>query len=66
MTSGTGTRRTETRNQSRAGPYGIQWGNYNATCLDPTDRTTIWTSQEYATSSVPDRFTTCWVAFKLK
>jgi hypothetical protein len=50
---------------TRAGRFGIGWGNYNATCLDPTDPTTIWTSQEYATSGIPDRFTTCWVAFKL-
>jgi hypothetical protein len=50
---------------TRAGKYGIGWGNYNATCRDPTDPTTLWTSQEYAISAVPDRFTTCWVAFKL-
>jgi hypothetical protein len=31
---------------SREGPYGIQWGNYNATCLDPSDPTRIWTYQE--------------------
>jgi hypothetical protein len=51
---------------SRKGPYGIGWGNYNATCLDPSDPTTIWTTQEYAASSVVDQWTTCWVAFKLK
>jgi hypothetical protein len=51
---------------SRNGAYGIQWGNYNATCLDPSDPTTIWTSQEYAACDVVDRWTTCWVAFKLK
>ena len=50
---------------TRGGRFGIGWGNYNATCLDPTDPTTLWTSQEYATGGVPDRFTTCWVAFKL-
>jgi hypothetical protein len=51
---------------TRAGRFGIGWGNYNATCLDPTDPTTVWTSQEYSTSGVPDKFSTCWVAFKLK
>jgi hypothetical protein len=48
---------------TRGGRFGIGWGNYNATCVDPTEPTTIWTSQEYATSDVPDRYTTCWVAF---
>jgi hypothetical protein len=33
--------------------------------VDPTDPTTLWTSQEYAASGVLDRFTTCWIAFKL-
>jgi hypothetical protein len=34
---------------SRQGRFGIQWGNYNSTCLDPTDPTRIWTYQEYGT-----------------
>jgi hypothetical protein len=51
---------------SRQGQYGIQWGNYNATCLDPSDPTTVWTYQEYATSAEIDRWTTCWVAFALR
>jgi hypothetical protein len=51
---------------SRQGAFGIAWGNYNATCLDPSDPTTIWTTQEYSASGVVDRWTTCWVAFKLK
>jgi hypothetical protein len=51
---------------SRKGPYGTQWGNYNATCLDPSDPTRIWTYQEYATSVEVDRWTTCWVAFALR
>jgi hypothetical protein len=51
---------------SRKGPYGIQWGNYNATCLDPSDPTRIWTCQEYAAGAEVDRWTTCWVAFALK
>jgi hypothetical protein len=51
---------------SRQGKYGIQWGNYNATCRDPSDPTTVWTYQEYAVSADVDRWTTCWVAFGLK
>ncbi len=51
---------------SREGRYGIQWGNYNATCLDPSDPTRIWTYQEYATSAEVDRWTTCWVVFALR
>jgi hypothetical protein len=51
---------------SRKGPYGIQWGNYNATCRDPSDPTKLWTSQEYAASAEVDRWTTCWVAFTLR
>jgi hypothetical protein len=37
---------------------------HNVTCQDPTEPTTLWTSQEYASSDVPDRFTPCWVAFQ--
>ena len=51
---------------SRGGRYGIQWGNYNATCLDPSDPTRVWTYQELATSAEVDRWTTCWVAFALR
>lgn len=46
--------------------YGLAWGNYNTTCIDPSDRTLFWTYQEYATSSVPSQYTTCWVAFRLR
>jgi hypothetical protein len=46
--------------------YGLAWGNYNTTCVDPADPTIFWTYQQYATSNVPSRYTTCWVAFKLK
>lgn len=46
--------------------FGIGWGNYNSTCLDPSDPTVIWTYQEYATSGVVNVFNTCWVAFKLR
>ena len=51
---------------SREGPYGIQWGNYNATCVDPSDPTKLWTYQEYATGAEVDRWTTCWIAFALR
>jgi hypothetical protein len=50
----------------RPSKYGLAWGNYNSTCVDPSDPTILWTYQEYATSDVPSRYTTCWVAFKLK
>jgi hypothetical protein len=46
--------------------YGLAWGNYNSTCVDPADPTVLWTYQEYATSSTPSQWTTCWVAFKRK
>jgi hypothetical protein len=46
--------------------YGLAWGNYNTTCLDPADPTIFWTYQQYATSNVPSQYTTCWAAFKLK
>jgi hypothetical protein len=59
-------RGTTVFSSSRHGPYGIPWGNYNATCLDPSDPTRIWTSQEYAASAEADRWTTCWVAFRLR
>lgn len=44
----------------------VGWGNYNSTCLDPSDPTTIWTYQEYSTSGIVKVWNTCWVAFKLK
>jgi hypothetical protein len=50
----------------RPSKYGLAWGNYNSTCVDPSDPTVLWTYQEYATSDVPSQYTTCWVAFKLK
>lgn len=50
----------------RESPYGIPWGNYNATCLDPSDPTRVWTYQEYANDAKVDRWTTCWVMFALK
>jgi hypothetical protein len=46
--------------------YGLAWGNYNSTCVDPSDPTVLWTYQEYATSSAPGQWATCWAAFKRK
>jgi hypothetical protein len=46
--------------------YGIGWGNYNSTCVDPVDPTLLWTSQEYAASATPGQFSTCWTAFRVK
>ncbi len=51
---------------SLPGKFGIPWGNYTATCVDPSDPTILWTTQQYAASSVPGQYTTCWVAFKLR
>ncbi len=51
---------------NRPSNYGLAWGNYNITCVDPSDPTILWTYQEYATSNVPSQYTTCWVAFKLR
>jgi hypothetical protein len=50
----------------RKSKFGLAWGNYNSTCVDPSDPNVLWTYQEYATSSTPSRWTTCWVAFKRK
>jgi hypothetical protein len=46
-------------------PGAIPWGNYSS-CIDPVDKTLFWTYQEYAGSSVPNQFSTCWVAFKIQ
>jgi hypothetical protein len=50
---------------SRSSPFGIAWGNYNSTCVDPSDAAVLWTYQQYATSAAPGRYSTCWVAFRL-
>ncbi len=51
---------------NRPSKYGLAWGNYNTTCIDPSDPTIFWTYQEYATSNVPSQYSTCWAAFQLK
>jgi hypothetical protein len=50
---------------SRANRYGLPWGNYNTTCVDPSEPARFWTYQEYAVSDVPSKSSTRWVAFKL-
>jgi hypothetical protein len=50
----------------RKSKSGLPWGNYNSTCVDPSDPTVLWTYQQYATSPEPGQWTTCWVAFKRK
>jgi hypothetical protein len=47
-------------------PYGIAWGNYSTTCIDPDDPTLLWTCQEYANSTMDRQWSTAWVAFRLK
>jgi hypothetical protein len=51
---------------NRPSKFGLAWGNYNTTCIDPSDPTVFWTYQEYAASNVPSQYTTCWAAFRLK
>jgi hypothetical protein len=46
--------------------FAVAWGNYNSTCVDPADPTLLWTSQEYAASTTPGQFSTCWTAFRVK
>jgi hypothetical protein len=46
--------------------FAIAWGNYNSTCVDPVDPTLLWTYQEYAASSTPGQFSTCWTAFRVR
>jgi hypothetical protein len=43
----------------------IPWGNYNSTCLDPSDPSLLWTTQEYAGSATPGQYSTCWTAFRV-
>jgi hypothetical protein len=57
---------TTTFKSSKPTKYGLGWGNYNSTCVDPMEPTIFWTYQEYATSNVPSQYTTCWAAFQLK
>jgi hypothetical protein len=47
-------------------PFGLGWGNYSTTCVDPSDPTLLWTCQEYANSTVDRQWCTAWVAFRCK
>ncbi|GEM_PF-1327747 len=47
------------------GSGSVRWGDYSATCVDPSDDTTFWTIQEYAAQDVgpgpdDDRWGTWW------
>ncbi len=48
------------------GRFGIGWGNYSTTCVDPSDPGLLWTCQEYANSAVDRQWCTAWVAFRRK
>ncbi len=49
---------------SGASRYGIGWGNYSTTCLDPANPNLFWTCQEYANSAANKQWQTAWVAFQ--
>jgi hypothetical protein len=46
--------------------FGIGWGNYSTTCVDPLNPNLLWTCQEYANSTVDRQWCTAWVAFQRK
>jgi hypothetical protein len=48
------------------GRFGIAWGNYSTTCVDPSDPGLLWTCQEYANSTEAGQWCTAWVAFRRK
>jgi hypothetical protein len=43
----------------------LPWGNYSATCIDPSNPTRLWTYQEYANSTNDGQWCTAWASFKL-
>jgi hypothetical protein len=47
-------------------PFGLGWGNYSTTCVDPSNPNLLWTCQEYANSTVDRQWCTAWVAFQRK
>jgi hypothetical protein len=51
---------------SAPGRFGIAWGNYSTTCVDPSNPNLLWTCQEYANSTVDRQWCTAWVAFQRK
>jgi hypothetical protein len=50
----------------RPNKYGLGWGNYNTTCVDPSDPTVFGTYQEYAASNAPSQYTNAWASFKFE
>jgi hypothetical protein len=46
--------------------FGVGWGNYSTTCVDPSDPSLLWTCQEYANSTEAGQWCTAWVAFRRK
>jgi hypothetical protein len=51
---------------SAPGRFGLGWGNYSTTCVDPSNPNLLWTCQEYANSTVDRQWCAAWVAFHLK
>ena len=47
-------------------PFGLGWGNYSTTCVDPSNPNLLWTCQEYANSPADRQWCTAWVAFQRK
>jgi hypothetical protein len=43
----------------------LPWGNYSATCVDPSDPKRLWTYQEYANSTNDGQWSTAWASFQL-
>jgi hypothetical protein len=43
----------------------LPWGNYSATCIDPSDPTRLWTYQEYVNSTNDGQWSTSWASFQL-
>lgn len=51
---------------SKASPYGIGWGNYSSTGIDPVNPLRFWSFQEYANSTTDAQWSTAWVSFQLQ
>jgi hypothetical protein len=43
----------------------LPWGNYSATCIDPSHPKLLWTYQEYANSTNDGQWCTAWASFQL-
>jgi hypothetical protein len=51
--------------RAKPSQFGIGWGNYSPTCVDPSNPQLLWTCQQYANSATEMQWTTAWVAFQL-